>query len=289
MNDRSGGPAIPSYQERRRRAAELRQRQSHAHELLDLYVELLALQEPVYRDTLQSGWLPAVRAGHAEPPSLRLEALPFFKAVEPFRAFAEGVAGVTTDTLRHGGARLLAQGDAELMELLRRGAGRSAVDDLAAIAGVEAVLLEFYARAYLEPVTQALASVEEGAHRLGAMTRVCPRCAWPPQASVMRDESDAKGRRLLVCALCGTWWPFARVVCINCGEHDPKKLAVHEGGPLEHVRVETCESCHAYVKSVDLRRDGTAVPVVDELASVELDLWADEQGLWKVQRNLLAL
>lgn len=289
MNDRSGGPAIPSYQERRRRAVELRQRQSHAHELLDLYVELLALQEPLYREALQSGWLPLVRADDAEPPSLRLQSLPFVKSVESFRKFAERVAGVTTDTLRHGGARLLAQEDAELSELLRRGASRSSVDDLAAIAGVEAVLLEFYARVYLEPVTQALASIDEGGQPLAAMTRVCPRCTWPPQATVMRDEVDARGRRLLVCAMCGTWWPFARVTCVNCGEDDPKKLGVHEGGPLEHVRLETCETCQAYVKSVDLRRDGTAVPVVDELASVELDLWADEQGLWKVQRNVLAL
>ncbi len=43
------------------------------------------------------------------------------------------------------------------------------------------------------------------------------------------------------------------------------------------------------MKSVDLRVDGLAVPVVDDLGSVELDLWAQQQGLEKLQRNLLGL
>ena len=48
-------------------------------------------------------------------------------------------------------------------------------------------------------------------------------------------------------------------------------------------------SCRSYLKAVDMRTDGLAVPVVDEIASVELDLWASQQGLEKIQRNLLGL
>jgi formate dehydrogenase maturation protein FdhE len=32
-----------------------------------------------------------------------------------------------------------------------------------------------------------------------------------------------------------------------------------------------------------------AVPVVDELASVPLDIWAEEQGYTKLQPNLLGM
>ena len=45
--------------------------------------------------------------------------------------------------------------------------------------------------------------------------------------------------------------------------------------------------CRCYIKSVDLRADGDAVPVVDDIATVELDLWARERGLAKVSPNLL--
>jgi formate dehydrogenase maturation protein FdhE len=53
--------------------------------------------------------------------------------------------------------------------------------------------------------------------------------------------------------------------------------------------VEECGSCCTYVKAIDLREVGLAVPVVDELASIDLDLWAVEQGLSKLQKNLLGL
>jgi FdhE protein len=44
-----------------------------------------------------------------------------------------------------------------------------------------------------------------------------------------------------------------------------------------------------YIKSVDLTRDGRAVPVVDELATVALNVWAEKQGYTKLESNLLGL
>ena len=44
-----------------------------------------------------------------------------------------------------------------------------------------------------------------------------------------------------------------------------------------------------YVKTIDLTRDGLAVPVVDDLASVTLDLWARERGYQRLYPNLLRL
>ncbi len=55
------------------------------------------------------------------------------------------------------------------------------------------------------------------------------------------------------------------------------------------MRIEACASCRTYLKVVDLRAHGTLAPVVDELASLELDLWCDEQGLVKLQRNLFGM
>ena len=43
-----------------------------------------------------------------------------------------------------------------------------------------------------------------------------------------------------------------------------------------------------YIKSVDLTVDGLAVPEVDELAAIPLDLWATERGYAKITPNLLA-
>jgi hypothetical protein len=47
------------------------------------------------------------------------------------------------------------------------------------------------------------------------------------------------------------------------------------------------DTCHTYLKSIDLTKTGLAVAVVDELATIPLDLWAREHGYEKLQINLL--
>jgi formate dehydrogenase maturation protein FdhE len=64
---------------------------------------------------------------------------------------------------------------------------------------------------------------------------------------------------------------------------------VHVAESLRHVRLDECLSCACYLKTVDLRSRGDAVPLVDDLASVELDLWASERGLTRVATNLFGL
>jgi formate dehydrogenase maturation protein FdhE len=44
-----------------------------------------------------------------------------------------------------------------------------------------------------------------------------------------------------------------------------------------------------YVKTIDLTLDGQAVPVVDDVASVPLDLWARDAGYVRLRPNLLRL
>jgi FdhE protein len=53
--------------------------------------------------------------------------------------------------------------------------------------------------------------------------------------------------------------------------------------------VEACGSCRAYILTVDLTKNGLAVPEVDALAAIPLTLWADEKGYQKVARIVLAL
>jgi formate dehydrogenase maturation protein FdhE len=55
------------------------------------------------------------------------------------------------------------------------------------------------------------------------------------------------------------------------------------------VRVEVCESCHKYIKGIDLTAYGLAVPVVDEIAALPLDIWAAEQGYKKIEMNLIGV
>jgi formate dehydrogenase maturation protein FdhE len=64
-------------------------------------------------------------------------------------------------------------------------------------------------------------------------------------------------------------------------------MAYYSAPEIAHVRADVCDTCHTYLKSVDLTKTGLAVAVVDELATIPLDLWARAHGYEKLQMNLL--
>jgi FdhE protein len=140
---------------------------------------------------------------------------------------------------------------------------------------------------FLQPYAEYLADHTEWTVPDSAPS-VCPLCGGKPQVGVLRPEGDG-GKRLLICSLCGTEWPYRRIVCPACGEEDVHKLAVYSAKEFSHVRVEACDACHCYIKTVDLTKDGNAVPVVDELATIPLNLWATEHGYLKLQNNFLGI
>src|SRR5260370_708148 len=116
----------------------------------------------------------------------------------------------------------------------------------------------------------------------------CPFCKRKPGVGVLRPLGDG-GQRSLVCSFCLAEWEFRRIVCPGCGEENPAKLPVYTAEELKHVRVEGCDSCRSYIKTVDLTKSGLAEPIVDEMAPIPLDLWPQKQGYTKLQCNLLQL
>jgi FdhE protein len=122
----------------------------------------------------------------------------------------------------------------------------------------------------------------------GPIEPTCPFCHSKPVAGILRGEGDG-GKRSLLCSLCATEWEYRRIVCPNCGEEDKEKLPVYHTPEIDHVRIEACDTCRTYIKSVDLTKNGHAVPVVDELATVTLTLWAEDHNYTKLEPNLLGM
>lgn len=174
------------------------------------------------------------------------------------------------------------------------------------LAGWHAASPAFHARLVLQPYAEALVDLigprtagSAGFRGAVSMSRnlprmpggaACPFCGGPPQVSVLRQDSGADaGGRALVCSMCATAWPLRRILCVYCAEEDEHRLPYFQADRFDHVRVDACESCRHYVKSVDLTRLGLAVPLVDEVASGALDVWANERGYTKVTPNLIGL
>jgi formate dehydrogenase maturation protein FdhE len=138
---------------------------------------------------------------------------------------------------------------------------------------------------FLQPYAEYL-----GDHRepmsLDGTPSTCPLCGGNPIVGVLRSQGDG-AKKSLICMLCAHEWTFRRIYCPACGEEREPQMAFYSAPEIAHVRVDVCDTCHTYLKCIDLTKTGLAVPIVDELATIPLDLWAREHGYEKLQINLL--
>jgi formate dehydrogenase accessory protein FdhE len=140
---------------------------------------------------------------------------------------------------------------------------------------------------FLQPYAEYLADHREIAIVDGTPS-TCPLCGMKPIVGVLRGEGDG-AKKSLICMLCAHEWAFRRIYCPACGEEREPQMAFYSAPEIAHVRVDVCDTCHTYLKSIDLTKTGLAVPIVDELATIPLDLWAREHGYEKLQTNLLGI
>jgi Protein involved in formate dehydrogenase formation len=274
--------ATSPWAPRRRRAQALADRHPFAGEVLGLYLALV--------DVWDQAW-EAAREQRPDPGAL--------------------ASWAATEVLPQVGAATARAGPAPLAEATRGlVAGGAAAGPLDAwLAGGELAPVERYlARATLWAPLQALdADAACAADPTPRGGRRCPRCGGPPQLSFRAhtDEGLVSGRRHLACARCAADWSYTASACASCGETAGSRRTVYTerrewpvvgrgdgagraGGPLfPHLRIESCQSCMRYLIDVDLGHDARAVPEVDELAALPLDLHAAELGLSKITPNLM--
>lgn len=252
------------------RADELAAESSGSQELLTFYAQLLRAQEQIYESfRSRKNWLPSGDLPQ-DLPVIRSLMTPLLETVA--RHGPESLASE---------AQLLLTGISDVITERMFEYWRSPSDT------------EFFAKAILQPYARWLVetSTTPAGRELAGGERTCPFCGGRPQLTVLQSkESNAEsGSRALLCATCLSSWEFRRVLCANCGEERPAKLGYFHSPMFDHVRIEACESCKHYIKGIDLTRFGHAVPLVDEVYSAALDLWAREHGYTKIELNLVGL
>jgi len=142
---------------------------------------------------------------------------------------------------------------------------------------------DYLSRAFLRPLAEVLARAGIAARRPRHEGH-CPACGSAPIVSYRKELPESNGAaRFLVCGLCGTEWAFNRIRCPSCQEENPAKLPGFQSDVHRNVRIEACETCRRYVKSLDLTLDARPLPEVDDLVSLAMDLWAIEEGWTRME------
>ncbi|MDQ6766636.1 MAG: formate dehydrogenase accessory protein FdhE [Candidatus Eremiobacteraeota bacterium] len=290
------GVVINPWTQRRRRSMELAERWPFATELLTFYAALLDVQE--------AAWAKA-----------RIDA--------PARADVASYA--ETHVLRHIVDVTTAKGPAKLaatvaeafheFDFVRQAHAWLANDVLEPVH-------RYLVRASVGPVLEAIGIAADRASSGAHDERYCPQCGGLPQLSYLSTSAEelVTPQRFLECERCATSWTYPRMTCAACGETKTDLLPIFaeqgtlqaelagrvirkhgssqtdgnpeqtsaQGAPrFRHLRIDACRACAHYLLTVDLGREPQAVPVVDELAAVPLDLYAKELGMTKIVPNLM--
>jgi FdhE protein len=257
------------WKQRIRRAEDLSGQYPFAQEILHFYGHIARFQQELFQQIERS---PAKRTVSTTDPGLE-------DLLASFPPFLSLVAEKAPAPLVQVAQDLRSSGSASWRDLLSQ-----CWRDIDSPADPR----EFLALAFLQPYAEFIRSRVPLQLEIDASIFLCPFCNRKPSLSVLRQQGDG-GRRSLLCGFCMTEWEFRRVICPGCGQEEHAKLPVYTAESFPHIRVECCDDCKTYIKSIDLTKNGHADPLVDELASVPLNLWAQEHGYAKLRPNLLGM
>lgn len=274
------------------RARELAETHAFARQVLRFYIQLTSFQKTSYLQYASAGCSlgPSQSSLPSTPDDIDLTHLltrwrPFISMLETEAPgpLAECASQLKASGTGAGGALLRGAWPAKpQMPVLDRGEPA-----MAPTAKTAPVLERFCASSFLQPFAESLA---DRAHAPTPIERLanCPFCGSPPMVGVLRPEGDG-GKRCLICSFCRTEWDYLRIACPACDERREQQLIVYATSKFGNVRIEACETCKSYIKTVDLTKSGLAVPEVDDLAALPLSLWAEEQGYQKLASGSLYL
>jgi FdhE protein len=261
-----------AWQKRIHRAQELVERHPSVAEILRFYIQIAHFQEDLYvflTEEVGSG-MPLAFGQTLEPSELS-------ELISRFPLFLSVVESHGPEPLTKRGRDLRQRGAQSWSDLLTSCWSSLSVSQAQ----------EFVARAFLQPYAELVRS-QSSSRPANSAHALCPFCGRKPGLGVLRPQGDGASRSL-ICSFCLAEWEFRRIVCPGCGEEDNSKLPVYTASEFDCIRVECCDTCKTYIKTVDLSKNGLAEPIVDEIASVSLDLWAQSRGYAKLQLNMMGM
>ncbi len=204
-------------------------------------------------------------------PALFQEALAGLRPLLP----AGETAQTTLDRLLASGFLTAANVETLLDDLIAK--SETSIQQIASATSTDPDTVAFLLHTVLSPFFKMQAAPYQVLLQTAAWRRgICPICGSEPgMARLTRDN----GRRVLTCSLCLTEWAFDRLRCPFCESGEQPQLRYFTVDGDEAHRVDCCNRCHHYLKTVDERAFSGPVNLqVEDVITAHLDTLAQEQG-----------
>ncbi len=112
----------------------------------------------------------------------------------------------------------------------------------------------------------------------------CIVCRSVPAMSSLFD-----GKRILHCSFCGKMGYFRRMECPSCGDFDPSNHKIITVQDEEGFRIDICETCGTYMKTINREMENLYTVDVADLISLPLDIIAQGRGYRRKSPNPLGM
>ena len=164
----------------------------------------------------------------------------------------------------------------DLKKILKEGVKEQRIEQMADESGVDKKVFSFLIQSSTKP------SIEAGMEQLRSeldpetwLKGYCPMCGSLPSLSLLKEET---GKRYLLCSYCGYQWRIERLFCPFCNNKEHESLQYFCGENEEAYRIDLCDKCHRYIKTIDFRIIGESDPSLEDLATPHLDILATQKG-----------
>jgi len=255
----------------------------HYKELMDMLEEIMILRENVppeieegyFSGQMKSLWRPSLR-GNFRLLISRRETTDLTEPKKYFFALLEIAEkmnpGETKEIVKD-----IQEGRLDFSEMVRESFAPLEIEEAEGEEDETFDLIAFFVEESMRPALEILVEKFGDTIRKSTWSEgYCPVCGKEPKIGEIREE---EGYRFLYCTQCGIEWNYMRVKCPFCGNEEQKTLAYFTVEGDERYRVDVCDDCKRYIKTVDFRSTNEKADLeVEDIATIHLDMLANEEG-----------
>jgi FdhE protein len=169
-------------------------------------------------------------------------------------------------------------------ELLARHYNEAYVNNISENLDIDKAVLNFLIHMSIKPSLDAnVEKLKDQVDLKNWLRGYCPVCGSFPHMSELKGE----GQRFFACSFCGFGWPSERLKCPFCENREHESLHYFYEEGKEIYRVDVCDKCRQYIKTVDSRKLNFEPDMdLEDIITLHLDMLASEKGFKRLVPNI---